>query len=143
MTVEALHQNILTDFSRPVGALGIFVQDKSSATGVLNLVHGVHSFPGAPGQTRDRMTTLAFEGDVSGVDICTVAFEPKQLGIMADGNVPGSMERVIQLINDETGRETLGPFAATDANVRTTKTRGMAYFHFEFMEPLLGADLTA
>jgi hypothetical protein len=37
----------------------------------------------------------------------------------------------------------LGPFAATDANVRTTKTRGMAYFPFEFMEPLLGADLTA
>jgi hypothetical protein len=119
------------------------VQDAGSATGVLKLVHGVHSFPGAPGQTRDRITTLAFEGDVSGVDICTVAFEPKQLAIMADGNVPGSMERVMQLLNDEPGRETLGPFAATDANVRTTKTQGMVYFPFEFMEPLLGADLTA
>jgi hypothetical protein len=84
------------------------------------------------------MTTLAFEGDVSGVDICTVAFEPKQLEIMADVNVPGSTERVMQLLNDEPGRETLGPFAANDANVRTTKTRGMAYFPFEFMEPLLG-----
>jgi hypothetical protein len=143
MTVETLHQNILSNFSRPVGALGIFVQGASSATGVLKLVHGVQSFPGAPGQTRDRMTTLAFEGDVSGVDICTVAFEPKQLEIMAEVNVPGSTERVMQLINDEPGRETLGPFAATDANVRTTKTRGMAYFPFEFMEPLLGADITA
>jgi hypothetical protein len=143
MTVETLHQNILADFSRPVGALGIFVQDAGSATGVLKLVHGVHSFPGAPGQTRYRMTTLAFEGDVSGIDICTVAFEPKQLEIMVDANVPGSMERVMQLLNDEPGRETLGPFAATDANVRTTTTRGMAYFPFEFMEPLLGADLTA
>jgi hypothetical protein len=63
MTVEALHQNILADFSRLVGALGIFVQDEGSANGVLKLVHGVHSFPGAPGQTRDRMTTLAFEGN--------------------------------------------------------------------------------
>jgi hypothetical protein len=143
MTVKTLHQNILTDFSRPVGALGIFVQDAGSATGVLKLVHGVHSFPGSPGQTRDRMTTLAFEGDVSGVDICTVAFEPKQLEIMVDVNVPGSMERVMQLLNDEPGRETLGPFAAIDANVRTTKTRGMAYFPFEFIEPLLGADLTS
>jgi hypothetical protein len=40
--------------------------------------------------------------NVSGVDICTVAFGPKQLEIMTDVNVPESMEqRVMQLLNDE------------------------------------------
>jgi hypothetical protein len=48
-----------------------------------------------------------------------------------------------QLINDEPSREYLGPFKATDANIHTTKTHGMAYFSFKMMEPLLGADLTA
>jgi hypothetical protein len=143
MTIETPHQNIIPDLNRLVGALGILVQDAGSATGVLKLVHGMHSFPGSPGQTRYRMTTLALEGNVSGVDICTVAFEPNQLEIMDDGNVPGSMERVMKLLNDETGQEPLGPLAATDANVRTTKTRGMAYFPFEFMEHILGSDLTS
>jgi hypothetical protein len=39
--------------------------------------------------------------------------------------------------------ERLGPFKGTDSNTCTTKTRGMAYFPFEVLGPLLGADLTA
>jgi hypothetical protein len=35
LTVEALHQNILADFSRPIGAIGVFVDDDESGTGWL------------------------------------------------------------------------------------------------------------
>jgi hypothetical protein len=33
LSVEALHQNILADFSRPIGAIGVFVADDESGTG--------------------------------------------------------------------------------------------------------------
>jgi hypothetical protein len=40
LTVVALHQNILADFSRPVGVVGLFVQDDASGTGFLKFMHG-------------------------------------------------------------------------------------------------------
>jgi hypothetical protein len=46
-------------------------------------------------------------------------------------------------LNETPMREILGPYLSTDANVRTTKTRGMCYFPYEMLEPLLGTDLTA
>jgi hypothetical protein len=57
--------------------------------------------------------------------------------------VPGTLERVQQLLGEDPGRDLLCPFKGTDDNTRTTKTRGMAYFPFEVLDPLLGADLTA
>jgi hypothetical protein len=76
LTVEALHQNILADFSRPIKDIGVFVDDDESGTGRLKLLHGLHSFPGTPGHSRDRMVTMTFEGDVVGIGICAVAFDP-------------------------------------------------------------------
>jgi hypothetical protein len=35
LTVEALHQNIIADFSRTIGAVGVFVYDDESGTGRL------------------------------------------------------------------------------------------------------------
>jgi hypothetical protein len=142
LSVEALHQNILADFCRPIGETGVFVQDEESGTGRIKLIHAIHSFPGAPGLIRDRMVTMGFEGEVSGVDVCTVAFDATQLSITDDIVVPGTLERLQKLLGKEPGRVRLGPFKGT-ANTRTTKTRGMAYFPFEILGPLLGADITA
>jgi hypothetical protein len=47
------------------------------------------------------------------------------------------------MLNEEPGRNQLSHFRATDANTRTMKTRGMGYFPFEVLAPLLGAELTA
>jgi hypothetical protein len=60
LTVEELHQNILADFSRLIGAVGVFVDDDESGTGWLKLMHGLHSFPGTSGHSRDHMVTMAF-----------------------------------------------------------------------------------
>jgi hypothetical protein len=143
MTTAILHRNVLADFSRPIGGIGIFVADDDSPTGILKFLHRVESFPGTPGHSRDRMVSLCYEGDVSGCDICTVGFDENQLALTPDVIIPGSYERTLQLLREEPTSETLGPFLATHANITTTKTRGMCYFPFEMMESLLGTNLTA
>jgi hypothetical protein len=140
---DVLLQNILADFSRPIGGLGIFVPDGSSPTGVLRIIHGIQLFPGIPGRSRNRLKTFAFEGDVDGVDGATVAFDHQQLAITVDVLVPGSIGRTLQLLSSEPTFNALGPFNAGEANTRTTKCRGMAYTPLKLMEVVLGADLTA
>jgi hypothetical protein len=140
---DALLQNILADFSRPIGGLGIFVPDGSSPTRVPRIIHGIQLFPGLPGCSRDRLKTFAFEGNVDGVDGATVAFDQQLLEITADVLVPGSIARTFQLLSAEPIFSALGPFNAGESNTRTTKCRGMAYTPFELMEVVLGAHLTA
>jgi hypothetical protein len=92
LTVEALQQNMLADLSQPVGGIGIFVADNESATIILMFLHRVESFPGTPGHSRDRMTSLCCEGDVSGCYISTVAFGENQLAVTPNIVVPGLYE---------------------------------------------------
>jgi hypothetical protein len=39
LTVGKLHQNIMVDLSRPIGGIGVFVADKESASGTLQVHH--------------------------------------------------------------------------------------------------------
>jgi hypothetical protein len=80
---------------------------------------------------------------VYGVDVSTVVFYENQLTITPGTIVPGMLDRIHQLLNNEPIVETLGPFKATNANVRSTKTRALAYYPFEMLEPLLRVDITA
>jgi hypothetical protein len=115
--VESPHQNILADFSRLIGVIGVFVADYESGTDRLKLLHGLQSFPGNPGYSRDRMAIMGFEGEVSGLDICTVAFAPTHLAITDYVTVPDSVDRVQQLLHEEPLHDMLGPFNAIDANL--------------------------
>jgi hypothetical protein len=65
-----------------------------------------------------------------------VVFPAQQLDITPYVTMSGSFSRVQQLISKEPNKETLGPFKASDANVRTIKTRAMIYFPFDLFEPL-------
>jgi hypothetical protein len=67
------------------------------------------------------MVTMGFEGGVSGVDVCTVAFDATQLSITDDVIFSGTLERVQQLLGEEPGRDLLGPCKGTDTKTRTTK----------------------
>jgi hypothetical protein len=142
LSVAVLHKKILADFTRCVGGLEMFFWDGNSATGVLQLIHGLQSYPGAPGRSRDRMRTFGYEGGVGGVDIATIAFDEAQLAITVNVIVPVTIERVQQLLSEEPSAATLGPFFAGDANMRTMKTRSVAYFPSELVEILLGSNLT-
>jgi hypothetical protein len=106
-------------------------------------LHGIQLFPGIPGQNRDRLKTFTFEGDVVGVDMATIAFDPSQLAITDDIIVPGSIARTRQLLAAEPTHDMLGHFTTEAVNTRTNKCRMATYTPFEFMELALGKDLTS
>jgi hypothetical protein len=107
ITVATLYQNVLADFSRPIGGIGIFVADEEPPTGILKFLHHVESFPGTPCHSRDIMVPLCYKGDVSGVDISTVAFDESQLEVKPNMVVPGSYQTVLQLLSEEPTQEDL------------------------------------
>jgi hypothetical protein len=74
LSSEALLQNVLADFSRPIGGIGILVPDGDLSTRILKLLHGLTSYPVTPDRPRDRMKIFGYGGYVSGVDISTVEF---------------------------------------------------------------------
>jgi hypothetical protein len=78
-----------------------------------------------------------------GVDIATLAMDNTQWEITVAVNVPGTATRVLQLLGAEPEDELIGPFRASEANVRQIKTRGDMYIPFEFMPIVFGQDLTA
>jgi hypothetical protein len=89
------------------------------------------------------MQFFCTEGDVDGVDMATVWFDANQLGITADIIVQGSAERMLQLLKDEPSHELVGPYESSDANVRTTKSRSMAYPPYPLVGGLFGSNFTA
>jgi hypothetical protein len=92
--------------------------------------------------SRDRMVTMVFEGDMTGIGICTVAFDPSQIEVTTDVVVRGTLDWVQQLLNEELGSDVLGPFKSSDVNIRISKTLVMGYFPFQLLAPLLGMYLT-
>jgi hypothetical protein len=93
--------------------------DSESASGKLRILHSAHNYPGTPGVSRNRLTTFISEGGVSGMDISTVAFDENQLAMTADVIVPGTIDRVLQLLPEDPLAELFGPFSATDDSMRT------------------------
>jgi hypothetical protein len=74
--------------------------------------------------TQDRKLLFGLEGGVVGVDIATVAMDNTWWEITVAVNVPGTATRVLQLLGAEPEYELMGPFRASEANVRQIKTRG-------------------
>jgi hypothetical protein len=111
--------------SRPIGGIRVFVKDDESASGHLEVAHGIQPYHGIPGRhTQDRKIPFGFEGGVTGVDISTVALDKAQWEITASVNISGTTTRTLQLFGAKPEDELPGPHKATDANVRTVKTRG-------------------
>jgi hypothetical protein len=83
------------------------------------VAHGLQPFHGIPGRSaKDRKLLFELEGDVVGVDIATAAMDNTQWEITVAVNVPGTATRVLQLLGAEPEDELIGPFRASEANVR-------------------------
>jgi hypothetical protein len=143
-TVERVLGDLVSEFFRLIGGIGVFFKDDESASGHLEVAHGIQPYHGIPGRhIQDRKIPFGFEGDVTGVDIPTVALDKSQWKITALVNISGTITRTLQILGAEPEDELLGPHKATDANVRTVKTRGGMYIPFEFMPLVLEKNLTA
>jgi hypothetical protein len=142
---DEVQEDLLLDFTRLVGGVVAFVRDTSSPAGILKVLHGFQRFPGVPGKTdQERKQVFCYEGEVTGVDMVTVSFDEEQLDYVSAGNVPRTIERVIQLLEEDPAHHTIGPLRVGEANVRTvTATRSCMYLPFRYMIMVLGQDLTA
>ena len=83
------HNETLTDFESTVGAIGCFVQDSHSDSGVLKVTHGYKKFAGLPRRpTENRGKTFACEGDtVNGLDLETFELDEDHFSILAETSV--------------------------------------------------------
>jgi hypothetical protein len=143
-TTNEVHMDILAEFASLVGAIGVFVQGGGSPMGLLQVLHGVHNFPGLPGRpSADRRQTFAYLGEVVGIDVVTIAFDKDCMGITDSVIVPGTHDRVMQMLAEEPSAELLGPFPSTEANTRTVKNRAAIYIPFDLVSIVLGRDLSA
>jgi hypothetical protein len=76
----------------------------------------------------------------------TVAFDEDQLDCVSAVNVPRTIERIIQLLEEEPTHKTIGPLRVGYANVCTvtaTRTCTCTYLTFRYMSLVLGQDPTA
>jgi hypothetical protein len=74
--VDDVEGDIISDCSRPIGDIGMFMQNERLATGVLEVLHGFQKFPGVPGKTgRERKQLFCYVGDVLCMDLHMVEFD--------------------------------------------------------------------
>jgi hypothetical protein len=122
-TADRVLEDMVADFSRPIGGIGVFVEDEGSATGHFDVAHGIQPYHGIPEpHTQDRKIQFGFEGDVTGVDIATVALDKTQWEMTAAVNISVTTARTLHLLAAEPDEEVIGPHKASDANIRTIKT---------------------
>jgi hypothetical protein len=82
-------------------------------------------------------------GEVVRIDAVTIAFDEECMGIMDSVIVPGTHNRMMQVLAKVPSAELLGPFPSMEANTRTTKTRAVIYIPFDFVSIVLGRELSA
>jgi hypothetical protein len=142
--VEEVEDDIISDFSRPIGGIGMFVQHERTATRVFEVLHGFQKFPGVPGKTgRESKQLFCYVGDVLGVDLHTVAFDEEQLETTMAVNVPATIDWVLQLLGEEPNNATIGPFHVGDTNVSNiTSTHGAMCIPYQYMSLVVGMELT-
>ena len=122
----------------------MFVADDDAASGVLKVFHAFSSYPGVPGAVDpDRFRTFAFEGDVTGVDILSVAIDDTMFDRTGNVNIASTPERHFEVLNQDDADELVGPFADDEPNTRTAHSRYSMYILYQFVSLVIGKDLNA
>jgi hypothetical protein len=121
----------------------VFAQGGGSPIGQLQVLHGIHNFPGLRGRpSANRRQTFAYLGEVVGIDVVTITFDEDCLASTENVIVPGTHNRVMQLLTEEPSAELLGHFPSTEANTRTVKTLSAVYIPFKLVSVVLGRDVS-
>jgi len=144
--IDELHRDILTDFDSAVGAIGFFVKDPRSSTGVLKVTHGFRTHAGTAGTaTPCHGKTFGHVGDVvRRTNVDTFESDPNQLEwTSADTICADNPETHQQLLDTEPEAEILEPISTTAQAKKMIRTRTAMYIPFSLVEHVLGKDLTA
>ena len=132
------------DFGAPIGVIGMFVPDGSSPTGVLCVAHGLQCYAGQPGKpSQSRGLTFAFVDEVDGIDIQSFALEETHLERTEEVRIPGTPERLMEMLTDEPDEEMIGPIEDKAVVQKVVRTRKSMFIPFPLVEYVIGKDLTA
>ena len=142
---DALLAEVLLDIGGgPImnGGIGVFVEDASSDSGTLQVLHGVRRHP-----LRDnhRGQTYAYLGDVQGVDITVVGFLPELLDITAEVRVAMDADQQMGMFAADEYLDVIPAFPVDDDAVtsRSVQTRKSMYIPYPLIPYVLDRDLTA
>jgi hypothetical protein len=144
-TADELHTDVLTDFDSIIGAIGYFVKDSRSQSGVLKVAHGFRRFAGLPGRpTADRGDTFGYVGDVvSGTDITSFKVDPAQFEGVIETRCANTPERHLELFEAEPDKDIIQPIDENSQAQSMIKTRRSMYIPFCLVEYVIDQDLTA
>ena len=140
-----LHRDVLTDFDSTIGAVGYFVKDSHSGSGILKVAHGFRPFAGLPGRpSPHRGATFAYVGDVvAETDIETFKVAEEQFGMVTETRCASTPERHQELFNAEPDEDLVGPIDQSSQAQQMIKTRKSMFIPFVLVEYVLGKDLSA
>lgn len=143
-TAANVHRDILADFQASIGSVGIFVQNGTSPSGTLEILHGFRTHPGQPGRNDpDRFATFAFAEDVLGIDILTIPFDESVLELTKTISIAATPTLYQQRLNDEPTAPLMGPFDDDEPGIKQRKTRGGMFIPYQFTALVIGQHLTA
>lgn len=140
-----LHQDVLTDFDSTVGAVGYFVKDPHSESGILKVAHGFRKFSGIPGKlSPHRGHTFGYTGDVvAGTDIESFHVSEQQFEIVAETRCANTPERHLELFEAEPDEDVIPAIDATSQAQAMIKTRKSMFIPFCLVEYVIDLDLSA
>lgn len=141
---STLLRNAVLDFSRPIGALGLFVQDGSTPGGTLHVLHGLLVHPGDAGApTPERGEVFAFADEVCGVDILSVRMGRDQLEFCNPINIASTHVEHLAKLTAEPDDPLMGPFEDDADGVKNAqKARLTMFIPFEFVPLVIGKNLS-
>jgi len=144
-SAEDLFTDVMTDFDSPIGAVGFFVEDNHSESGVLKVTHGFRRFAGLPGRaTPNRGKAFGYVGDVvDGTDIATFELNPAQFRIVTETRCANTPERQMEIFTAEPDQDVIEPLDATTQAQSMIKTRKSMFIPFCLVEYVLDKDLSA
>ena len=144
-TATTLHTDVLTDFDSTVGAIGYFVKDPHSESGILKVAHGFRKFAGLPGRpTPHRGETFGFVSDVvAGTDIESFHLDESQFSIVAETRCANTPERHMELFTEEPDEDVIDPIDSTSQAQQMIKTRRSMFIPFCLVEYVIGKELSA
>lgn len=144
-TAADIHSDVLTDFDSTIGAIGYFIQDAHSESGVLKVTHGFRRFAGLPGRASPfRGATFGYEGEVvAGLDVASFRLDESQFGMVAETRCANAPERHQELFDDEPDKDIIPPIDTTSQAQAMIRTRRAMFIPFCLVEFVLGKDLSA
>ena len=149
--LHRVYQDLLADFAVPIGAVGMFIDDGKSPTGILKVTHGFRSHIGSPTSAANRHKVFGYVGDVipDSDAINTFEFDQAQLDITDETFCHRTPELLAEYLLANPAALVVGPFThavalgAPPAVVSRRTTRGAMFIPFALVPFVLGRDLTA